>query len=52
MSEENVEVVRRIYTEGLIDGDPKRLVDHFAAPEIEYVNPPRGRRPGYSSCAH
>ena len=26
-----MEVVRRIYTEGLIDRDPKRLVDHFAA---------------------
>jgi ketosteroid isomerase-like protein len=40
MSEENVEIVRRIYTEGLIDRDPKRLVDHFAAPDIEYVGPP------------
>jgi ketosteroid isomerase-like protein len=40
MSEENVEIVRRIYTEGLIDRDPKRLVDHFATPDIEYVDPP------------
>ena len=36
-----MEAVRRFYTEGLIDRDPKRLVDHFAAPEIEYVNLPR-----------
>jgi ketosteroid isomerase-like protein len=40
MSEENLEIVRRIYTEGLIDRDPKRLVDQFAGPEIEYVDPP------------
>ncbi len=40
MSEENVEIVRRIYGEGLIDRDPKRLVDDFATPDIEYVNPP------------
>jgi ketosteroid isomerase-like protein len=40
MSEENVEIVRRIYTEGLIDRDPKRLVDDFATPDIEYVDPP------------
>jgi hypothetical protein len=35
MSEENLEIVRRIYTEGLIDPDPKRLVDHFATRDIE-----------------
>ena len=46
MSEENVELVRRIYTEGLIDRDPKRLVDHFAAPDIEYVDPPEAADPG------
>ena len=40
MSEENVEVVRRIYTERLLDRDPRRLVDDFAAPDIEYVDPP------------
>ena len=45
MSEENVEVVGRFYTEGLIDRDPKRLVDHFAAPDIEYVNPPEAVDP-------
>jgi ketosteroid isomerase-like protein len=40
MEEENVEIVRRIYTEGLLDRDPKRFVDDFATPDIEYVNPP------------
>jgi hypothetical protein len=34
MLEENVEVVRRIYVEGLIDRDPKRFVDDFATPDI------------------
>ena len=46
MSEENVEIVRRIYGEGLIDRDPKRLVDDFATPDIEYVNPPEAVDPG------
>jgi len=46
MSEENVEIVRRIYGEGLIDRDPKRFVNDFAAPEIEYVNPPYAIEPG------
>jgi ketosteroid isomerase-like protein len=46
MSEENVEIVRRIYKEGLIDRDPKRLVDDFAAPDIEYVDPPDDVDPG------
>jgi ketosteroid isomerase-like protein len=46
MSEENVEIVRRIYDEGLIDRDPKRFVHQFAAPEIEYVNPPEAVDPG------
>ncbi|HEX3328217.1 MAG TPA: hypothetical protein VHV50_14605 [Actinomycetota bacterium] len=46
MSEENVEIVRRIYKEGLIDRDPKRLVDHFATPDIEYVDPPDDVDPG------
>src|SRR6185295_18298232 len=39
MSEENVEVVRRIYEERLLDRDPKRLVDDFSAPDLEYVEP-------------
>ena len=46
MSDENVEIVRRIYREGLIDRDPKRLVDHFATPDIEYVEPPDDIDPG------
>jgi ketosteroid isomerase-like protein len=46
VSQENVEIVRRIYSEGLIDRDPKRLVDDFAAPDIEYVNPPEAVDPG------
>ena len=46
MSEENMEIVRRIYSEGLIDRDPRRLVDHFATPDIEYVNPPEAVDPG------
>jgi ketosteroid isomerase-like protein len=46
MAGENVEIVRRIYSDGLIDRDPKRLVDHFATPDIEYVNPPEAVDPG------
>jgi ketosteroid isomerase-like protein len=46
MSEENVEIVRRIYGEGLIDRDPRRFVDDFATPDIEYVNPPEAVDPG------
>ena len=46
MSEENVEIVRWIYRDGLIDRDPKRLVDQFATPDIEYVNPPEAVDPG------
>ncbi|HEY6639084.1 MAG TPA: nuclear transport factor 2 family protein [Solirubrobacterales bacterium] len=49
MSEENVEIVRRIYKEGLIDRNPKRLVDHFATPDVEYVNPPEAVDPGIRS---
>jgi ketosteroid isomerase-like protein len=46
MSEENVEIVRRIYTERLIDQDPERLVAELATPDIEYVNPPYAVEPG------
>jgi ketosteroid isomerase-like protein len=46
MSEENMEIVRQIYKEGLLDRDPKRLVDDFAIPEIEYVDPPDDVDPG------
>jgi ketosteroid isomerase-like protein len=46
MSQENVEVVRRIYREGLMDRDHARLVDEFATPNIEYVNPREAVEPG------
>jgi ketosteroid isomerase-like protein len=46
MSEENVQLVRRLYEEGLFDGDPERLVAEYAAPEVEYVNPPEAVEPG------
>jgi ketosteroid isomerase-like protein len=46
MSQENVEIVRRIYTDGLIYQDPERLIAEFATPEIEYVNPPYAIEPG------
>ena len=41
-----MEIVRLIYTEGLIDRDPKRLLDDFAVPEIEHVDPPEAVDPG------
>jgi ketosteroid isomerase-like protein len=46
VSEKNLEIVRQIYTEGLIDRDPKRLVDELAIPDIEYVDPPDDVDPG------
>jgi ketosteroid isomerase-like protein len=46
MSEENVEIVRRIYTEGLIYQDPEGLVTELGTPDIEYVNPPYAVEPG------
>jgi uncharacterized protein len=45
MSHENVELVRRIYDQGLLDGEPARLLD-LAAPDVEYVNPPEAVDPG------
>ncbi len=45
MSQENVEIVRRIYEEGLIDQDPEWLLE-LATPDIEYVNPPYAVEPG------
>jgi len=45
MSEENVEAVRRIYAEGLIDQDPQWLLE-LATADIEYVNPPHAVEPG------
>ena len=35
-----MELVRRIYEDGLFDRDPERVVHEFATPDIEYVNPP------------
>jgi ketosteroid isomerase-like protein len=46
VSEENVQIVRRIYNEGLIDRDPERWLLELAAPDIEYVNPPDAVEPG------
>jgi ketosteroid isomerase-like protein len=40
------EIVRRIYAERLIDRDPKRLLDEFATPDIEYVDPAEAVDPG------
>jgi ketosteroid isomerase-like protein len=39
MSQENVEVVRRLYETGDFDTNPPRWLDH-AAPDLEFVNPP------------
>ena len=41
----NVEVVRRIYEDGLFDLDHERLLA-LTAPEVEYVNPPEAIDPG------
>ena len=46
MSQENVEIVRRIYDEGLIDQDPDDWLIGLATPDIEYVNPPHAIEPG------
>ena len=46
MSRENVEIVRRIYDEGLIDRDPETWLLELATPDIEYVNPPYAVEPG------
>jgi len=41
----NVELVHRIYAEGLLDSAPEQLLA-LAAPEVEYVNPPEAVDPG------
>ncbi len=46
MSQENVEIVRRIYDEGLLDNDPGEWLLEVATPDIEYVNPPYAVEPG------
>jgi ketosteroid isomerase-like protein len=45
MSQENVEAIRRIYDEGLIDRDPEWLLE-IATSDIEYVNPPNAVEAG------
>ncbi len=45
MSQENVDVVRRIYDEGLIDQHPQWLLE-LATADIEYVNPAGAVEPG------
>ncbi|HKP90740.1 MAG TPA: nuclear transport factor 2 family protein [Thermoleophilaceae bacterium] len=45
MSEANVELVRRIYRDGLIDRDPDELLALSTA-DVEYVNPPEAVDPG------
>ena len=45
MSRENVELVRRIYAEGLLDGAPEPLLA-LAVEDVEYVNPPEAVDPG------
>ena len=45
MSQENVEIVRRIYEDGLIDQRPDQIVA-LTTPDVEYVNPPEAVDPG------
>ena len=45
MSQENVEIVRRIYAEQMMDRGQERLRELFA-PDVEYVNPPEAIEPG------
>jgi ketosteroid isomerase-like protein len=45
MSEENVEVVRRIYERGLLDQGPEPFLA-LATPDVEWVNPPEAVDPG------
>jgi ketosteroid isomerase-like protein len=46
MSQENIKLVRRFYSDGLFDRDPDRIVHEFATPDIEYINPPEAVEPG------
>jgi ketosteroid isomerase-like protein len=45
MSQDNVEVVRRIYQDGLFDDKPDELLA-LTAPDLEFVNPPEAVDPG------
>jgi ketosteroid isomerase-like protein len=53
-AEGNVEVVRRIYEDGIFDRHPEQLLE-LTAPEIEYINPPEavdaGTRRGRAEVA-
>jgi ketosteroid isomerase-like protein len=51
MSEENVEIVRRIYEDGLFDHRPDQVLA-LAAPNVEYVNPPEAVDPGVRRGTH
>jgi ketosteroid isomerase-like protein len=44
-AEGNAEIVRRIYEDGIFDGDPEQLLA-LTDPEVEYVNPPEAVDPG------
>lgn len=44
MSQENAEIIRRIYSEGLLER-PEQLLA-LVTPEVEYVNPPEAVEPG------
>lgn len=48
MSQENVQLVRRIYEEELIGRDPGRFLE-LATPDVEYINPPEAVDPGIRS---
>jgi ketosteroid isomerase-like protein len=45
VSDANVELVRRIYLDGLFDRDPDGLLA-LTTPDVEYVNPPEAVDPG------
>ncbi|HEY8640584.1 MAG TPA: nuclear transport factor 2 family protein [Solirubrobacterales bacterium] len=45
MSQENAEIVRRIYEQGLLDQHPEQLAA-LVTPDVEYVNPPEALEPG------
>jgi hypothetical protein len=44
MSQENLEIVSRIYEDRLIDSHPAELLA-LIGPEFEYVNPPEAVEP-------
>jgi ketosteroid isomerase-like protein len=46
MSQENVDLVQRLYETGLFDQDPAEWLPGLATQDIEYVNPPYAVEPG------